>query len=134
MTVYVDDMEAVYGRMKMCHMLADSDEELHAMAARIGVAQKWWQSPLKTSGSHYDIALTKKALALAAGAKAITYREAGAMNTRRRATGQLGSPATAVAWARAYVANKRKVPIDFPEAIVNTGPEPVMPSSQANLF
>lgn len=66
MTVYVDDMRAQYRRMVMCHMLADTDDELHAMAARIGVARKWWQSPEKTSGSHYDIALSKRALAVQA--------------------------------------------------------------------
>ena len=31
-TVYVDDMNAAYGCMKMSHMLADTDDELHAMA------------------------------------------------------------------------------------------------------
>lgn len=101
MAVYVDDMRAPYGRMVMCHMLADTDEELHAMAARIGVARRWWQSPAKTSGSHYDIALSKRALAVAAGAVEITWRQAGAMNMRRRATGSLGDPATAVEWVRA---------------------------------
>ena len=108
MAVYVDDMNAPYGRMKMCHMLADTDEELHAMAERIGVARKWWQSPEKTSGSHYDIALSKKALALAAGAIPITYRQAGAMNRRRRVTGELGDPATAIDWLRNYQAERRK--------------------------
>lgn len=102
MAVYVDDMKASYGRMKMCHMLADTDEELHAMAQRIGVARKWWQSPQKTSGSHYDIALSKRALALAAGAISISWRQAGAMNSRRRITGSLGSPETAVEWLRAH--------------------------------
>jgi hypothetical protein len=34
------------------------------MAAKIGVARKWWQSPEKTSGSHYDICLSKKALSI----------------------------------------------------------------------
>lgn len=109
MTVYVDDMNALYGRMKMCHMLADTDEELHAMADRIGVARKWWQDPAKmtVSGSHYDIALSKKALAIAAGAIAITWRQAGAMNTRRRVTGELGNPWTAAAWVAAYRVQRR---------------------------
>ncbi|MDO9504896.1 DUF4031 domain-containing protein, partial [Hydrogenophaga sp.] len=77
MTVYVDDMRASYGRMKMCHMLADTDEELHAMADFIGVQRKWWQSPEHTSGSHYDIALSKRALAVLCGAVEITWRQAG---------------------------------------------------------
>lgn len=106
MAVYVDDMEAPYGRMKMCHMLADSDEELHAMADRIGVARRWHQAPPKHS-SHYDIALTKKALALAAGAIPITWRQAGAMNARRRVTGQLGIPDDCLAWLEQFQAERR---------------------------
>lgn len=110
MAVYVDDMRAPYGRMVMCHMLADSDDELHAMAERIGVARKWWQSPQKTSGSHYDIALSKKALAIEAGAIPITWRQAGAMNSRRRVTGELGPPDEAEAWLSAHFEAKRKEP------------------------
>lgn len=41
MTVYVDDVEHVFGRMKMCHMWADTLDELLAMADRIGVDRKW---------------------------------------------------------------------------------------------
>lgn len=72
--VYVDDMRAPYRRMVMCHMLADSDEELHAMAARIGVARRWHQKA-GTPHSHYDICLSKKALALKFGAVEISRRE-----------------------------------------------------------
>ena len=52
MTVYVDDFKAPYDRMKMCHMLADSDAELHTVADLIGVARRWHQDT--ASGSHYD--------------------------------------------------------------------------------
>lgn len=67
MATYVDDMRAPYGRMIMCHLLADTDEELHAMAARIGVARRWHQKP-GTPHSHYDICLSKRALAVKLGA------------------------------------------------------------------
>ena len=79
-------------------MLADTDDELHAMAARIGVQRRWWQSPEKTSGSHYDIAMSKRALAIQAGAIEITLKQCAAMNVRRRVEGTLGSPSDAVAW------------------------------------
>lgn len=108
MPVYVDDMCAPYGRLKMCHMLASSDQELHEMADRIGVARKWWQAPAKGSGSHYDIALSKKVLALAAGAIPITFRQAGAMNARRRVEGVLGNPEEAIDWLLTYRARRRQ--------------------------
>lgn len=99
MTVYVDDMRAKFGRMVMCHMLADTDAELHAMAAKIGVARRWHQAPPRHD-SHYDIALSKRALAAAAGAVQITWRQAGCMTLRRRATGELGPPEEAEAWVK----------------------------------
>ena len=102
MAVYVDDMNAKLGQMIMCHMLADTDEELHAMADKIGVQRKWWQDPKKTAGSHYDIALSKRALAVKCGAIESTWRQAGAMNSRRRLTGVLGKPEDAVEWLRNY--------------------------------
>jgi hypothetical protein len=101
MAVYVDDMEAQFGRMKMCHMIADSDEELHAMAQKIGVQRKWHQAPPKHD-SHYDICLSKKAAAIAAGAIPITYRQCGAMNTRRKVEGTLGNPEEALTWRETY--------------------------------
>ena len=78
MTVYVDDMRAPFGRMIMCHMVADTDDELHAMANKIGVARKWFQR------DHYDIALSKRSLAITEGAKQITWRELGMMAIAKR--------------------------------------------------
>lgn len=105
MTVYVDDMKAKYGRMIMCHMLADTDEELHEMAAKIGVARKWHQAPPKHS-SHYDISLGMRALAVTAGAIEITWKQAGMMSLRRRITGELGTPDEAAVWREKYRAEK----------------------------
>ncbi|MEH6490721.1 DUF4031 domain-containing protein [Halopseudomonas sp.] len=100
MAVYVDNMKARFGRLIMCHMIADTEEELHQMADAIGVSRRWWQSPESTSGSHYDIALSKRALAVKAGAKEVTLRECGCMNLHRKVHGHLCAPEVAVAWAR----------------------------------
>ena len=67
-TVYVDDMKAPFGRMVMCHCWADTREELFAMMDRIGVQRKWFQQPPKASWEHFDIAMTKRALAVQFGA------------------------------------------------------------------
>lgn len=76
MSVYVDDMRAPFGNMVMCHMWADADDELLAMADRIGVQRKWIQGhPVLSFGKHrnaswvhFDIALSKRALAVKFGA------------------------------------------------------------------
>jgi len=83
MTVYVDDMRAPFGRMIMCHMIADTTDELHPMAKLIGVARKWCQNS-KTWREHYDIALSKRKLAVKAGAQEITMRDLGRFLNKRR--------------------------------------------------
>ena len=96
MTVYVDDMEAEFkpahapGRKYiMCHMIADTEAELHAMADKIGVLRKWYQ------GDHYDITKSKRALAVAAGAVEITMRQLARMAMNRRRGLPMGTPAQA---------------------------------------
>lgn len=99
MTVYIDNMRARFGRMRMSHMVADTEAELIAMADTIGVARKWHQKP-GTADSHFDICDSKCARALAAGAVLIDLRTLSAMVFQRRVTGSLGNPDDAVAWVR----------------------------------
>lgn len=68
MTVYVDDVQHKFRHMTMCHMWADTLDELLAMASMIGVQRKWLQKPPKASWVHFDISLGKKALAIKQGA------------------------------------------------------------------
>lgn len=80
--VYIDNTNASFGRMKMCHMIADTTEELLQMADKIGVQRKWIQDAGQYS-EHFDISLGKKQLAIAAGAKEITMMELGRMLRKR---------------------------------------------------
>jgi hypothetical protein len=81
--VYVDDMYAPFGRMQMCHMIADSREELLQMADRIGVARRWLQKA-GTPHEHFDICMSKRKLAVHHGAKEITLVELASMCRMRR--------------------------------------------------
>ena len=83
MAVYVDDMAAEFGRMIMYHMIADSTEELLEMVSKIGVDPKWIQFP-ETYKEHFDIAKSKRALAIKLGAVEITWRQYGEMVMERR--------------------------------------------------
>ncbi len=83
MTVYVDDMSAAYGRMKMCHMVADTSEELLVMADSIGVPRKWVQKQ-GTYHEHFDICKSKRERAIQLGAKPIGRRELGTFLLNRK--------------------------------------------------
>lgn len=67
MAVYVDDMKADLGRMQMCHMMADTTQELLEMVDRIGVRRKWIQKA-GTRFEHFDVCLSKRKLAVQFGA------------------------------------------------------------------
>lgn len=74
MAVYVDNFNASYGRMKMCHLIADTTNELLEMVDKIGVQRKWVQHE-GTYNEHFDICLSKKQKAIEFGAKEINFRE-----------------------------------------------------------
>lgn len=111
MTVYVDDMYqhelGRYGRMKMSHMIADTTEELCVMANLIGVRPKWIQHAGEP-GEHFDIAQSKRQIALLHGAVPITLRQCAAMCFRRRVEGELGTPEEAEAWRDAFATTRRR--------------------------
>lgn len=71
MTVYVDDAKNPYGRMKMSHMIADSLDELHRMATKIGIQREHFQDKRIP---HYDLCQSKKALAMQLGAVEVSSR------------------------------------------------------------
>jgi len=85
-TVYVDDFRvpARVGRLsaRWSHLTVEPDgdlDELHAFAARIGLRRSWFQGPPEHRHPHYDVTDSKRQEAIAAGAVAITWREAGQM-------------------------------------------------------
>lgn len=57
-----------------CHLWTDGGvEELHAFAAKIGLKRSWFQD--RPRFPHYDLVPSKRALAIALGAKEINLRE-----------------------------------------------------------
>ncbi len=81
MSVYVDELFNTAGmsekwRFKQsCHMPADTEAELHAMAAKLGLKREWCQYPDNPIRRHYDLTASKRALALKHSAVPLTWRE-----------------------------------------------------------
>lgn len=91
MTVYVDDlgMPAQVGGLnaRWSHLIADSQDELHAFAARLGLKRSWFQDPtvngkpIATPGTraaenwHYDVTESKRRMAIKLGAVSVPWRE-----------------------------------------------------------
>ncbi|WP_122720738.1 DUF4031 domain-containing protein, partial [Pseudomonas viridiflava] len=67
MTVYVDEEGIRWRGREWCHLVADSLDELHAFAARLGLRRSWFQS--KTYYPHYDVTMAVRTRALALGAR-----------------------------------------------------------------
>jgi len=53
----------------VCHMYADTEEELHELAAKIGLKRGWFQGPPRHADlPHYDLTKNKRHHAVRAGA------------------------------------------------------------------
>lgn len=78
MTVYVDNAMIPYksrnrGRVyKMNHMVAETPDELLAMAQTLGLKEEWLQAG---SFPHFDVTKTKRMEALDHGAVEVTPKE-----------------------------------------------------------
>ena len=87
MTVYVDDMfkspMGRFGRMKMSHMVADTEAELLDMADKIGLSRRWLQC--KGQGRwrlHFDVSMGYRTRAVEAGAVEMTMRDLARMTRK----------------------------------------------------
>lgn len=72
MTVYVDEAWLRRGR-RWAHLMADTLDELHAMAARLDLPPRAYQH--KRSGVHYDVTEPLRARAIALGAVPLSRRD-----------------------------------------------------------
>ena len=72
MPVYVDDLVAhgwkMHGKMvRSCHLFADTAEELHAAAEKLGLKPEWFQNHWPRL-PHYDLVENKRIQAVKNGA------------------------------------------------------------------
>lgn len=84
MAVYVDDPIWDWQGLKWCHLLADTEDELHRFARLMGVPRSIYQGPPKTSAPHYDLTGFERKKAIAMGAVACTRHEIVAVVRRVR--------------------------------------------------
>jgi hypothetical protein len=78
MTVYVDDaaIPAQVGKIaaRWSHLTADTKDELHEFAAKLGLRRAWFQD--KPFGLwHYDVTESKRQQAIRLGAVEISWRD-----------------------------------------------------------
>jgi hypothetical protein len=101
MTVYVDEITD-YGDVarrrglrstQWAHLTADTPEELHDFAARLGLKRAWFQNA-DNYRWHYDVTPSKRAAALRAGAREIDRRGLAALMAARRAAGSTAGVVT----------------------------------------
>lgn len=77
MAVYVDPLINYGWKLgPSCHMTADTLEELHIMAALIGMKASWFQNK-PGSLPHYDLVKSRRTKAIQLGAIKITIRQMG---------------------------------------------------------
>ncbi len=87
MSVYVDTPShysgpGFFAGKRSCHMYADTPEELHAIAARLGLRREWFQDDARLP--HYDLVEPQRAQAVELGAVEVAKRHTAETIRRRR--------------------------------------------------
>jgi len=75
MPVYIDNAKLPFRNMRMSHMTADTLDELHFMAKKIGMKHKWFQCPPHASFPHYDVPEYRRSMAVELGVIPISERQ-----------------------------------------------------------
>ena len=107
MSVYVDFARNKFHDMVMCHMVADTLAELHAMADEIGMRRVWFQAK---SFPHYDLSQPRRRAAVMLGAIEVDRRQLVAVMRRWRETARAGARLDEVAEIRAFLGNPHWLP------------------------
>ena len=71
--VYIGKRKWKYRNMLMSHLIADTLEELHAMAKALGINTIHFQN--KPNQPHYDICQAKKKIAISMGVQEISDKQ-----------------------------------------------------------
>src|SRR5712692_9042105 len=101
MAVYVDDSAipaavsngAARHASQWSHLFADSHDELHAFAARLGLRRSYFQPGWSLGGKpspfwHYDVTAGKRMQAIRRGAQPVSWRDSARIIREREARGR----------------------------------------------
>lgn len=113
MAVYVDDARLAWRGKRWSHLTADTLEELHGFAARLGLRREWFQEGSRFETHHYDVTDSKREYAIFLGATPESTEEGA---ERRRASCQVRR--------RKTMADTRKVAAQIVAAFNDATDEP----------
>lgn len=86
MSVYVDELFDYGWKLgPSCHLVADTEEELHEFALSLGMKRDWFQCSKPKAGlPHYDLTARRRMQAIKKGAIALNRNQFVEMVRKRR--------------------------------------------------
>lgn len=73
MTIYIDNARIEWQGKQWCHLVADTIDELHGFAKKLGLRRSWFQH--LASYPHYDVTVKVRTRAIEMGAKAASRKQ-----------------------------------------------------------